>query len=63
MIPMCTEDQLIHPASWTEQLLHSWAFHWETSIVGLSGPQSVSHSNKSPLHIHSINSVPLGNRD
>jgi hypothetical protein len=23
-----TEDQLRHPAQWTEQLLDSWNFHW-----------------------------------
>lgn len=63
MISMYTEAQLKHPDVWTEQLLHAWAFHWETSIDGLSGPQPVSHSNKSPIYIHSINCVPLGNPD
>jgi hypothetical protein len=27
-IPVYTEDQLRHPASWTERLLDSWTSHW-----------------------------------
>lgn len=46
--------------SWTEQLLNSWTFHSPPAIVGLAGPQSISHSNKS-LEISSISSVTTEN--
>lgn len=41
------EDQFRHSVSSTEQLLDSWLLHWSTAMVGLSGPQSIVHSNKS----------------
>lgn len=48
-ISMCTEDQMRHSASRTEELLDSWIFHWQTAIVGPVGPHPVSHFNKSPF--------------
>lgn len=39
---MYIKDQLRHPASRTEQVLHSWTFGYETAIVGLVRPQPVS---------------------
>lgn len=41
-ILMYIKDQLRHPASRTEQLQDFWTFGYETAIVGLVRPQSVS---------------------
>lgn len=38
-----TEDQLRHPALWTEQLTRLLAFLWGAAIVGLARPQPISH--------------------
>lgn len=46
---MYTEGQLRSSASWTKLVLDSWTFHQEATIVGLSGSQLVSHSNKSSV--------------
>ena len=45
--PAYTEDQLRHPALWTE---HSGTFHLQLATVGLGGLQPVSHPNK--FHIN-----------
>jgi hypothetical protein len=34
-IPVYTENQLRHPASWTEQMLDSSTFYCEAAIVGI----------------------------
>lgn len=61
---MYTEDQLRHPALWTEQLRVTWVFHAQTAIVGLARPQPVSHSSN-PMsvsrEIHSMSSFILEN--
>lgn len=57
-IPAYAEDQPSHLTSQTDPQ----TFHGQTAIVGLAGPQPVSHSDKSPLcGIHSISSAPLEN--
>lgn len=33
-------NQLRHHVSWTEQILYSWNFYWETALAKLAGPQS-----------------------
>ncbi|EDL75559.1 rCG23906 [Rattus norvegicus] len=53
-IPVSTENQLRHPALWTEKLLDSWIFcskPLEPTIVRLAGPQLVSRFNKSYIHL------------
>lgn len=42
-------------ASWPEQLLKSQSSQYEADIVGLSGPQPVSQSNKSHIYRESPN--------
>lgn len=50
---MNPEDQPKHPALWIKQLLGSW----QTTIVELAGPQTISCSNKSlyiSIYLYSI---------
>lgn len=73
-----TEDQLRHPATWTEQSLDSQTVHGRQPLLEQSGPQLVSYLNKSSVcvctcmrgcvhaynvFIHPISSVSLKNLD
>lgn len=44
-IPMKTERSAEPSSLWSKQLPDPWPFCQETTIVGLAGPQLVSHSN------------------
>lgn len=46
-IPAYNEDQLRHPASWSEELLNSWDFHSQLAVIELA----VSHLNKSHMYV------------